>query len=126
MPASFASSSKLYELSKGLQLRVSAKYSQHKNLQNGETAFIYASEHQDETGAPLKVPGAFLIAIPVFKNGAPYEVPVRLRYRIKDAGVVWFFELYRSDLVFQDALKKACETAQTDTGLPLLYGAPEA
>jgi uncharacterized protein YfdQ (DUF2303 family) len=124
--ANFASSSRLFELSKGLELRVSSKYSQHKNLQSGETQFVFAAEHQDESGAPLKVPGAFLIAIPVFKNDEAYQIPVRLRYRVKDGSVIWFFELYRHDLVFEDALHTACVKAQKETGLPLLYGAPES
>lgn len=124
--ATFASVSRLFELSKGLQLRVASKYTQHKNLANGETAFMYASEHQDETGAPLKVPGTFTIEIPVFKGGEPYQIPVRLRYRVKESAVVWFFELYRHDVVFEDALQTACTKAKDETKLPLLYGAPES
>lgn len=125
--ANFASPAKVFDLSRGLAVRVSTKLSQKKNLQNGETQFVFVSEHQDaETGAPLTVPGAFLLAIPVFRNGPRYQIPVRLRYRVGENAVRWFYELYRHDLCFDDAFKDACTKAQTETGLPLLYGSPEA
>jgi len=123
---SYATASKLFELSRGLSIRVNSKVGQARNLASGEAQITYSSEHQDESGAPLKVPGAFVIAVPVFKGGARYQLPVRLRYRVKEQSVVWFLELYRSDLVFEHAVREACDRAKTETGLPILYGAPEA
>jgi uncharacterized protein YfdQ (DUF2303 family) len=123
---SFASPSRLLELSHNLSIRVGSKIHHAQNLGTGETQFTYVTEHQDEAGAPLKVPSAFVLAIPVFRGGALYQVPARLRYRVKDGAVVWFYDLYRTDVVFDHALKEACDRAHKEIELPLLYGAPES
>lgn len=85
----------------------------------------FSEQHQDEKGAPLKVPGAFLLGIQVFKGGALYQVPARLRYRVTNQVVSWSFALYRTDVLFQHAFTEACETAKAQTELPLFVGSPE-
>jgi uncharacterized protein YfdQ (DUF2303 family) len=121
----FASPSRLLELSRGLSLRVGSTLHQRLNLASGETQFTYAAQHQDETGAPLKVPGAFLLAIPVFRGGALYQVPTRLRYRASEGSVRWFFEMYRTERVFEHAFEEACERVVQMTKLPVFKGIPE-
>lgn len=76
-------------------------------------------------GAPLAIPFAFLLAIPVFRSGAVYQVPARLRYRVRDAGVTWSFNLYRPERCLDDAFREACERAQKETSLSLFLGSPE-
>ncbi len=72
------------------------------------------------------MPGAFLVAIPVFKGGAPYQIPARLRYRVREKSITWFYELHGVDRVFDHAFSEACAKAANDTGLPLFLGAPES
>lgn len=122
-----AGPSKLMELSRGLSIRVGAKLNQAVNLGTGEAQFTFVSEHQDETGAPLKVPGAFVIAIPVFRGDAPYQIPVRLRYRVREGGstVMWYYEMARVDESFDDAFRIAVNRAAKETNLPALTGKPE-
>jgi uncharacterized protein YfdQ (DUF2303 family) len=124
--ASFASPSRLLELSRGLSIRVGQRIQNVRNLSTGETQFAFVETHEAEAGGPLKVPSAFLIAIPVFRSGAVYQIAVRLRYRAREGSVVWFFELYRADRAFDDAFREACEQARAATELPLFYGSPEA
>ncbi|MDB4993662.1 MAG: uncharacterized protein JWM74_1094, partial [Myxococcaceae bacterium] len=123
--AEFASQARLLELSRGLSIRVGQRLKTKVNLDSGECSLQFESEHQDETGAPLKIPGAFLLALPVFKTGAAYTVAVRLRYRTSGASVTWYVDLYRADRIFDHAFNEACEQAQTETELPLFVGAPE-
>ncbi len=122
---SFASPSKLLELSRGLSIRVDSKMQQTVKLATGEASMQFVASHNDETGAPIKVPGAFLVALPVFRGGAPYQLAVRLRYRAAGGSVSWFFEVYRADRVFAHAFQEACDTAAKETGLPLFVGSPE-
>lgn len=122
---SFASPSKLLELSRGLTVRVGARIANHQNLSTGEAQLTYQSEHQDEKGQPLKVPGAFLLALSVFRSGELYQVAARLRYRVREAAITWSYELYRIDRIFDDAFKEACDRARDETELPLFVGSPE-
>jgi uncharacterized protein YfdQ (DUF2303 family) len=123
--ATFGSPSKLLELSRGLSLRVGAKLQSAVNLATGEAQMQFVTQHADENGAPIKVPTAFLVALPVFRNGAAYQLAARLRYRVRDGAVTWFYELHRADRAFDDAFREACKEAEKDTGLPLFFGSPE-
>lgn len=121
-----ASPSKLMELSRGLSVRANAKVHNAVNLSSGEMQLQFVTQHTDESGAPIKVPGAFLIGIPVFHNGEPYQIAVRLRYRLREDKVSWFYSLHRPDRCFDHAFGEACEKAKNETGLPLFVGSPEA
>ncbi len=121
----FAPAGRLLELSRGLSIRVNSKVTSAQNLTTGEVQINYVTTHDDEGGGPTKVPGAFLIGIPVFRNGDGYQVPVRLRYRLSEGSVVWYYELHGVDRIFEAAFREACEKAAHATGLPLYFGTPE-
>lgn len=122
---SFATPARLLELSRGLSISVGEKVVQLINLQSGEKQIQFSENHSDETGAPLKVPGAFLVGIPVFRADARYQVCVRLRYRKREGSLIWSMELWRHEEVFDAAILQACEFVKTGTQLPLLVGTPE-
>lgn len=122
---SLAGPSKLLELSRGLTVRVGSLVTNAANLATGEAQLTYQTTHTDDGGAPIKVPGAFLLAIPVFRGGAPYQIPARLRYRVREKVVTWFYELHGADRVFDHAFTEACDEAARETGLPLFRGSPE-
>jgi len=122
----FASPSKIRAVAREFGVRENSVVKGGTNLSSGETEIQYVTQHVDESGLPLRVPSLFLIHIPVFKNGAPYQVAVRLRYRIKDGRALWFFELYGVEKVFQHAFDEAVKQAAAETGLPVFVGSPEA
>jgi uncharacterized protein YfdQ (DUF2303 family) len=120
-----ATAASVVEVARRMSVRVNSKMKSAVSLSTGETEIQYETTHSDEKGQPLRAPSAFLIGIPVFKNGALYPIVVRLRYRVQEGMVVWFYELYGTDRVFDFAFKKACERAKTETALPVLFGSPE-
>lgn len=122
---SFASPTKLIELSNGLSVTCDEKVTHHINLQTGEGQVSYSSDHRDESGQAISVPKMFMIAIPVFLHGALYQIAARLRYRVRSGTIKWFYELHHTDLVFDDAFSDACTYAKEQTGLPLFMGSPE-
>lgn len=121
----FATPSRLLELSRGLSVNVGERLVQAINLQSGEKQIQFSETHSDEAGAPLKVPGAFLVGIPVFRADARYQVCVRLRYRKREATLTWSMDLWRREEVFDAAILQACEVVKKGTDLPLLVGTPE-
>ncbi|HEX7853817.1 MAG TPA: DUF2303 family protein [Sphingobium sp.] len=120
-----ATPEKLIELSRGLHVHENSAVTQAINLSTGEGQISFQSEHVDSAGNQLKVPGLFLLAIPVFKGGMLYRIAARLRYRKAPGGLVFFYELWRTDRTFDHAFNEACERVQVETGLPLLFGKPE-
>lgn len=121
----FASPGRLMEIARGLSVRVASVVANHSRLASGEATFRYETQHQDEAGQPLTVPGAFLISIPVFRGGDRYQLATRLRYRVVDAKITWTLELHRAAETFDHAFNLACEKAAADTCLPLFHGQPE-
>ena len=121
----FATPAQIMELSRGLSVNVEGKLATSVNLQNGIKQIQFAESHTGENGALLRVPGAFLVGIPVFCAEARYQVCVRLRYRKQGASLTWIMELWRHEEVFDAAIKDACDKVEEATQLPLLVGTPE-
>lgn len=123
---SFASAAKLLSLSRGLSVHVEERATNRIDPSTGETTIFFAAEHKDDAGAPLAVPRAFLVQLPVFRGGAAYQLAVRLKYRVSGGRISWSYEIHAADKSFDDAFRESCELAAEKTGLPLFYGTPEA
>lgn len=120
---SCASPNRLLELARGLTVHVGAQVKNVVNTGTGECTMHYSDEHTDEKGAPLKIPGIFLITIPVFDQGPAYQIAVRLRYRLNRGQVTWSLQLQQHQMMLNHAFGEACQAAATTTGLPLFKGA---
>lgn len=121
-----ASPEKLVELATSLAIRVDSKVKSSVNLATGEREIVYEETHGDQYGATkIKIPTGFVLAIPVFRGGPLYQLPVRLRYRVSGPTVKWIVQIARGEAAFRDAFRESCEEARTKTGLPLFYGRPD-
>jgi uncharacterized protein YfdQ (DUF2303 family) len=120
-----ATPAKLLELSHGLDLHVGQRVKQHARLATGEVTFQFMEEHADADGKPLKVPGAFLLGIRVFRGGDAYQLPVRLRYRVQQGTISWHYELHQAARILDHALAEACADVVERCQLDVLDGVPE-
>lgn len=120
-----ASPQALMELSRGLTVHADHKVVQYVNVGTGEAQISFGETHTDATGAPVKVSGGFAIAIPVFRDGPAYQIPVRLRYKVAGGQVKWTLQPQRIDEVFDDAVSEGVNNVTTKTSLPTIYGTPE-
>lgn len=118
--------STMLDVSRNLTIHAESTAGAVVNLASGEGQIQWSEVHKDASGAPVKVPKVFLIAIPVFHNGPAYLIPVRLRYRMSGGKVSFWYEMFRPDLSFEHAFDEACQQAARDTGMPLFLGKPEA
>lgn len=119
-----ATKRKLLELSRGLSINENSAVSEARNIASGEGEVIFTSQHVDQSGNKVSVPSSFIITVPVFAQGHFYRIGVRLRYR-KSNGLMFWYELWGIDDVFEQAFTEVCIRARDETGLPLLFGAPE-
>lgn len=120
-----ATPSSLIALSRNLAVNVDVNVRQAQTLSSGEIAITYVEQHRDGEGAPIRVPNAFLIAIPVILGGPAYQMLARLRYRIREGKVTWWYDLHRTDLAFDAAIKEICARVATETERPVFLGSPE-
>ena len=124
--STIATPNKLMELSRGLQVNEESTVAQAVNLQTGEGLVTFNATHTDASGAPLRVPAVFLIGIPVFRNGQFWRIAARLRCRKRGGGLIFWYELYRTDRTFDAAFQQSVEQVREETGLPVLIGRPES
>lgn len=123
--AKIATPAKLMEIATGLRVLENVTTSNAVNLDTGEMQVEFKNEHQQTEGQML-VPSLFAIGIPVFVNGHAYQVLVRLRYRAAGGKVMFFFNLWRTDRVFDHAFDEAVSQVQEQTGLEVRLGKPES
>lgn len=95
------------------------------NLATGEIRADFETIYNDSTGAKLNVPSMFVISIPVFKGEAASQILARLRFRKDGPKITFFYELWRTDIVFDDAFDAAVEVVKNATGLPVFLGSDE-
>lgn len=121
-----ATPSELVALSRGLAVRVASHAKSAVTLQSGEGEIVWDEVHQGADGNKLKVPGLFMLQVPLFHMGEAQRVPVRLRYRVREGSVSWFYQIYRPDVAVTERVTEDFDTAVEKTGLPGYIGKPEA
>ncbi|MDF3606098.1 DUF2303 family protein [Paracoccus sp. DMF-8] len=95
------------------------------NRDTGEAQVQFLTEHRSPDGTPLTLPNLFMIAIPVFEEGALYRLAVRFRYRKAGSDVKFIVSIYNPDAALRDAAREAMATAKEATNVPLMMGIPE-
>lgn len=115
----------LLSMSKRFQVYETSDLSLVSNRDTGEVQLQFMSEHKTPDGKPISVPNLIMIAIPVFRYGAAYRMPVRFRYRKTGAEVKFILSVYGPERAFQAAFDEALDTAIVRTDLPLFQGKPE-
>jgi hypothetical protein len=120
----FASPSRLLDLSRSLEITASVGVKQAIRLESGESQFIYEETHS-QGGQKVTVPSLFVLGIPVFDEGAGYRIACRLRYRRSGTGITWWYTMVDPKRYFDDAIKGSVEHVVEETALPAVYGTPE-
>lgn len=121
-----ANPAELMQLSRGLQINVDSTVRNVQNLQTGEVQIAFDETHKDGDGKPIRVPGLFVLNIAPFFMGENSVIPVRLRYRVKDGKITWFYQIYRPDLYVTERVRADLTEVATATGLPTFEGKQEA
>lgn len=123
----YARPQRMLDLAEGLSVAVEDKVSDVTKLSGGITKIAFESKATPD----VEVPGAFVLAIPVFlgEEASPYQIPARLRWKLVTQGdskrVAWRFDLYGVDRTMRACLADMRETVNAGTGLPSFMGSPE-
>lgn len=117
-----AGASALLTLSRNAQVSSSTRVKNVVNLSTGEAQVCFEESHE---GA-VKIPGGFVITVPVFTGGQLYQLPVRIRYRLQNGSITWTLVPFLLNAVLQDAFEGVCTKVREETGLPVFQGQPES
>lgn len=95
-------------------------------LQNGGVQMSFVQDDDSQTLARMQLFDRFAIGIPVFWGGDAYRIDARLRYRVRDGKLTFWFELIQQDKVLESATSTLIEQIRTGTGNPFFFGNPFA
>ena len=118
----FAAVSKMVELSRGISIHSDERATVKYDPNTGESTVDFSSEHTDATGEKVKVPNMFLIVIPILKGGKSYQLPCRLRHRLKNGQIIWWYEVIDLDKAIAAAIDEELNKIKEDIALPVFYG----
>ena len=114
----------MLEMALAFEANQDMRFKSAVRLQNGGVNMGFVQDDDAQTLATMKVFERFSIGIPVFWNGDPYQIDARLRYRVHEGKLTFWYELIRKDKVLEDGTKSMIELIKKEAGFPFYFGNP--
>lgn len=118
------SGTQMLEMSMNLEANQDSRFKSNIRLQSGGTELTFVQKEDDATLEKMKLFERFSIGIPPFFNGSAFRIDARLRYRVRDGKLNFWFELIREDKVLQAAAEEEITKIIEGTSLTVLQGNP--
>ncbi|MXS84328.1 DUF2303 family protein [Nitrosomonas oligotropha] len=116
------SGKELLEMAISFEANQDKRYKSSIRLQSGGVQLNFVEDDDAQTLQQMKLFEKISIGIPVFWNGTAYRIDARLRYRVTQGVLKFWYELIRPDKVIEDATKTMIEKIKSETGVPLYFG----
>lgn len=114
----------MLEMAMNLEANQDSRFKSNIRLQSGGTELAFVQKEDDATLEKMRLFERFSIGIPPFFNGSNFRIDARLRYRVRDGRLTFWFELIREDKVLQAAAEEEIAKIADATGLIVLQGNP--
>lgn len=114
----------MLEMAMSFEANQDMRFKSAIRLLNGGVQMSFVQDDDSQTLAKMQLFERFAIGIPVFWNGDAYRIDARLRYRVRDGKLTFWYELVRQDKVLESAAKTLIEDIRTKTGSPFFFGEP--
>ena len=115
------------EVARQLEVKKKVEFASAERLSDGQREFTYNEEVEGSTRrGQMKIPEEFKLGIPVFINGALYEVIARLRYRIDGGQLRLWYDLLRPHEIERDAFGVVVEKIDGEVNTPVIMASPSA
>lgn len=95
-------------------------------LQNGGVQMSFAQDDDAQTLQKMQAFDRFSIGLSVFWNGDAYRLDAKLRYRVREGKLTFWFELTRPDKVLEAATQTLITHIREKIGNPFFFGEPFA
>ena len=117
-------SAQLLDIALRFETKKSVEFSSGLRLPNGDIQFQYSEVVRSgnvENGT-IEIPEQFALGIPIHVNGPSYRIPVRLRWRLKEGKLSFWYEIVRPHRFIEDALREIREHIADAIGMRILAG----
>lgn len=120
----FPTSAQMFEMAINMEANQDVRFKSAIRLQNGGTQLQFIADDDKQTIERMQLFERFAIGIPVFWNGDAYQITARLKYRVRDGKVSFWYELERTDVVFEAAARELIAAVRAGAEVPFFFGAP--
>ncbi len=111
----------MLSMARNLLVRTAGTFQRSINPTTGDGILVNKTE---TTAESTQIPRAFLIGIPVFENGTPYQVEARVRFGLVEGRANFAYTLHRRKEIERDAFGDVRTKIATETGALMLAGTP--
>ncbi len=116
--------SQMLEMALAFEANQDMKFKSAIRLQNGGVQMAFTQDDDAGTLAKMSAFDRFTVGFPVFWNGDAYRIDARLRYRVREGKLTFWFELIRQDKVLEAATQTLIAVIRNQTGNPFFFGEP--
>ena len=111
-------SAELLQVALTFEAKKSVEFSSGVRLNNGQIQFQYDEVVRGTAQkGTIEIPEQFVLGIAIHVNGPAYRIPVRLRWRLQEGKVVFWYEVVRPHRFIEDALKEIRERIGDETAI---------
>src|SRR5574337_191587 len=101
----FPTGAEMLSMALSLEANQDSRFKSSVRLQSGGVDLTFVEKEDAETLRRMSIFERFAIGIPPFFNGPAYRVEARLRYRVRDMQLSFWYDLIRPDLTLADAVR---------------------
>lgn len=116
----------LLDVATTIQAKTDISFSSAKRLHDGQTQLGYTETIDARAGAngALQIPKEFAIGVRIFRNGTGYKLRARLKYRLGNGQVKFWYELDRPERAIEDAFGGYVAALVEKSNYQVLLGKP--
>lgn len=118
------SGAQMLEMALTFEANQDMRFKSAMRLQNGGVQMSFVQDDDAQTLQKMQVFDRFSLGFPVFWNGDAYRLDARLRYRVRDGKLTFWFELIRPDKVLEAATQTLIKQIREQTGNAFFFGEP--
>ncbi len=116
-------SSEMKQIATTLKASINVDFRSSTRLENGQVQMTYHETINGTAGVAgqLEIPEKIKLRLRPFKNGTPYEVDARFRYRINNGKLNMWYDLIKPALSFDDAINDIVASIEGEAGDTPVY-----
>ena len=116
-------SAELLQVALTFEAKKSVEFSSGVRLANGQIQFQYDEVVRGTAQkGTIEIPEKFVLGIPIHVNGPAYRIDVRLRWRLQEGKVAFWYEIVRPHRYIEDALKEIRQRIEQETSVGVFAG----
>jgi len=116
-------SADLLNIALTFEAKKSVEFASGVRLANGQIQFQYDEVVRGTAQkGTIEIPEKFTLGIPIHLNGPAYRIDARLRWRLQEGKVTFWYELVRPQKFIEHALNEIRAAVADGAGVPVLSG----